>query len=99
MNLNNTMNVWNERCANQEEIIRKCEQVRELCELRDRCVTSILSKEESYTITYNIFTYVFSFKSQMCNVKCEFRITKTRLFTCVLIEIQELYLDCLGSSI
>ncbi len=29
---------------------RKCEQVRELCEVRDRCVTSILNKEESYTI-------------------------------------------------
>ncbi len=28
MNLNNIMKVWNERCANEEEIIRKCEQVR-----------------------------------------------------------------------
>ncbi len=30
MNLNNIMRVWNERCANEEDIIRKCEQVREL---------------------------------------------------------------------
>ncbi len=34
MNLNNFMKVWNERCANEEEIVRKCEQVRELCEVR-----------------------------------------------------------------
>ncbi len=51
MNLNNIMKVWNERGVNEEEIIRKCDQVRELCEVRNRCVTSILSKEESYTIT------------------------------------------------
>ncbi len=62
MHLNNIMKVWNERCANEEDIIRKCEQVRELCEVRDRCVTLILNKEESYTIieflcTYYIFTY------------------------------------------
>ncbi len=44
------MKVWNERCANEEDIIRKCEQVRELCEMRDKCVTSILNKEESYAI-------------------------------------------------
>ncbi len=25
MNLNNIMKVWNERCANEEDIIRKCE--------------------------------------------------------------------------
>ncbi len=36
MNLNNIM-VWNERCANEEGIIRK--QVRQLCEVRDRCGT------------------------------------------------------------
>ncbi len=64
MNLNNIMKVWNEICANEEEIIRKCEQVRELCEMSDKCVTSILNMEESYTIieflsTYYIFTYVF----------------------------------------
>ncbi len=41
------MKVWNERCATEEEIIRKCAQVRELCEVRDRCGTSILNKEES----------------------------------------------------
>ncbi len=50
MNLNNIMKVWNERCAKEEEIIRRCEQDRELCEVRDRCVTSILNMEESYTI-------------------------------------------------
>ncbi len=65
-NLNNTIKVWNERCVNEKDIIRKCEQVRELCEVRDRCVTSILNKEESYAIieflcTYKIFAYVFLF--------------------------------------
>ncbi len=25
MNLNNIMKLWNERCANEEDIIRKCE--------------------------------------------------------------------------
>ncbi len=66
MNLNNIMKVWNESCANEEDIIRKCEQVRELCEVRNRCGTSILNKEESYAIieflcTYYIFTHVFFF--------------------------------------
>ncbi len=57
MNLNNIMKVWNERCGNEEEISRKCEQVRELCEVRDRCVTLILNKEESYTITEFLCIY------------------------------------------
>ncbi len=57
MNLNNIMKVWNETCANEEEIISKCEQVKELCEVRDRCVTSILNKEESYTIIEFLRTY------------------------------------------
>ncbi len=50
MNLNNIMKVSNERCANEEEIVRKREQVRELCEVRDRFASSILNKEESCTI-------------------------------------------------
>ncbi len=57
LNLNNTMKVWNERSAHEEYIIRKCEQVRELCEVRDRCVTSILNKEESYT-TIDFFVHI-----------------------------------------
>ncbi len=36
INLNNIMKVWNERCANGEDIIGKCEQVRELCKVRDK---------------------------------------------------------------
>ncbi len=27
INLNNIMKVWNERCANEEDIIRKCEGI------------------------------------------------------------------------
>ncbi len=52
-----TMKGWNERCENEKEIIRKCEQVRKLCEVRDRCDTSILNKEESYTIIEFLYTY------------------------------------------
>ncbi len=60
MNLNNMiMKVWNQRCANEEEIIRKCEQVRELYEVKDRCDTSILNKEESYTIIEIWCTYFY----------------------------------------
>ncbi len=51
MNLNNVMNVWNGRCISEKEIIRICEQVRELYEVRERCGTSILNKEESDTIS------------------------------------------------
>ncbi len=51
------MKVWNERCANDKDIIRKCEQVRELCEVRDRHVISILNMEESYTIIELLCTY------------------------------------------
>ncbi len=55
--LSDIMKIWNERCANEEEIIRKFEQVRELCEVIDRCVTSILNKEETYTVIEFLFTY------------------------------------------
>ncbi len=59
INVNNTimtMKVWNQRCVIKEEIIRKCEQVRELCEVRDRCVTSILNKEKNYKIIEFLIT-------------------------------------------
>ncbi len=63
-------------CANDEEIIRKCEQVRELYEVRDRCGTSILNKDESNTIIefyvhIKFLSMFFFYISQMCNVKCE----------------------------
>ncbi len=86
MNLNNIM-IWNERFANDEEIIRKCEEVKELCEVRDRCVTSILNREEIYTIieflcTYKFFIYVFFLIS---NVQCKMRIKnyQTKPTTCL----------------
>ncbi len=57
MNLNSIMKVWNEIFAIVEDISRKCEQVKELCEVRDRCGTSILNMEESYTIIEFLCTY------------------------------------------
>ncbi len=75
MNLNNIMKVCNEWCANEEDIIRKCEQVRELCEVRDRCVTSILNKEKVIQLlnfyVHIKFLPICFFLSQMWNVKCE----------------------------
>ena len=35
MNVNNVKNAWSEKCVIQEEIIRMCEQVREMCEVRE----------------------------------------------------------------
>ncbi len=35
----------------------QCEQVRELCEVRDKYGTSILNEEESYTIIEFLCTY------------------------------------------
>ncbi len=37
MNLNNIMKVWNERCATDEEIIRKCEHVHSEKSPPDQC--------------------------------------------------------------
>ncbi len=37
----NMVKVWNDRCANEEESIRKCKRFRELYEVRDRYSTSI----------------------------------------------------------
>ncbi len=46
------------KMANEEDNIRKCEQVRELCEVRDRWVTSILNpSKESYTVIKFLCTY------------------------------------------
>ncbi len=51
----------------------------ELCQVRDRCVTSILKKEENYTIieilcTYKNFIYVFVCVLLISNVECKMRI-------------------------
>ncbi len=43
------MNVWNERYVTDIEMIRICEQVRELCEVTDRCDTSILNLPSLFT--------------------------------------------------
>ncbi len=59
MNLNNIMKVWNERWPNEKEIIRKCEQVRELCEVRDRCHFNFKQGRKLYN--YRIFMYILNF--------------------------------------
>ncbi len=49
------MNVWNEQYVPEEEIIRICKRVRELCEMRDSCGT--LNKEESDLLIDFVCTY------------------------------------------
>ncbi len=47
----------------RKKIIRKCEQVRELCQVRDRQGTSILNKEDCYKVSFfqiiSYFTNIF----------------------------------------
>ncbi len=71
MNVNNIMKVRNEKCKSKEEIIIKCEQVRELYEVRDRCVTSIF-KEGRKLYNYYFFYIHITFlpMSFFFNLKC-----------------------------
>ena len=50
MNENNVKGSWNVKCMNESEVIRKCGQIRELCEWRDRCCDTFLNKEECHSI-------------------------------------------------
>ncbi len=75
------MKVWNERCANEEEFIRKCEQVRELWEVRDRCVTSILNKEE-LLLNFYVHIKILPVWFLISNVQCQMRIKNHQITMC-----------------
>ncbi len=38
MNVNNVVKAWNERTSKNEELVRVCEQVKEVVEMRDRYI-------------------------------------------------------------
>ncbi len=42
----NVYSKWKHVCANNEELIRICMQVKELINMRDRCINGIFKREE-----------------------------------------------------
>ncbi len=44
------MKSWDEKCKNECESIRVCEQIREMCTWRNRCDMTLSNKEEGSTI-------------------------------------------------
>ncbi len=46
----NVMNSWDEKCKNECESVRVCQQIREMCSLGDRCDMTLFNKEECSTI-------------------------------------------------
>ncbi len=50
MNVKNVVKAWNERTNKNEELARVCEQVKEVVEMRDRCIGSVMSWSECHDI-------------------------------------------------
>ncbi len=71
-------------CLLKKEIIRICEQVREMCEVRDRCVTSILNEESDTIIDF--FMYILSFTS-VFYLKCALQNANKELQTTKLVKV------------
>ncbi len=46
MNVNNVLKAWNERTSKNEELVRVCEYVKEVVEMRDRYIGSVMSQSE-----------------------------------------------------
>ncbi len=46
MNVKNIVNAWNERLSKNEELVRVCEQVKEVVGMRDRYIGSVVSRSE-----------------------------------------------------
>ncbi len=46
MNVKNVMKAWNERICKNEELVRVCEQVKEVVGMRDRYIGSGMSQSE-----------------------------------------------------
>ncbi len=46
MNVKNVVKAWNERTSRNEELVRVCEQVKEVVGMRDRYIDSVMSRSE-----------------------------------------------------
>ena len=46
----NVLNIWIHRCENESDAVRVSEQVRELCDWRDKCDCMFFDKVECKTI-------------------------------------------------
>ncbi len=46
MNVKNVVKAWNERISKNEELVRVCEQVKEVVEMRDRYIGSGMSRSK-----------------------------------------------------
>ncbi len=42
----NVMESWDEKCKNRYESVRVCEQIREMCRCKDKCIMTLCEKEE-----------------------------------------------------
>ncbi len=58
----NVIKSWDEKCKNECESVRACEQIREMCSWRDRCEMTLFNKEECSTIIDFFFMYKLKFK-------------------------------------
>ncbi len=46
MNVKNVVKAWNERISKNEELVRVCEQVKEVVEMRDRYIGNGMSRSK-----------------------------------------------------
>ncbi len=62
MDESNVYSKWRHVCANNEERIRICMQVKELMNMQDRCMNGIFKKAECYDrIEFLCTDWLFSF--------------------------------------
>ncbi len=52
----NVVNAWNKRISKNEEVVRVCEQVKEVVGMRDRCIGSGISRSECDDILTFLYT-------------------------------------------
>ncbi len=46
INVKNIVKAWNERVSKSEELVKVCEQVKEVVGMRDMCIGSVMSRSE-----------------------------------------------------
>ncbi len=51
MNVKNVVKSWNERISKTEELVKVCEQVKEVVGMRDRCILGVMSRSECDILT------------------------------------------------